>query len=114
MPIRRALPVLLVLAAPACVRWAPVPAPVPAPDAPRRLGAARVTRADWSVVELHYVVVTADSVVGWRAAQPRVREALARAQVLRMERQRVDLARTGGVLLLLAAAALWVQLASAM
>lgn len=97
-----------------CMHWTPVRAPAPAPDAPRRLGTARVTRADHSVVELHYVVVTADSVVGWRAAQPGVREALAHAQVRRIERQGVGLARTGAVLLLAAVVALYVQLASGM
>ena len=73
-----------------------------------------MTRADFSVMELHYVVVTADSVVGWRAAQPAVREALAHAQVRRIERQGLDLGRTGMALLLAAVVLLYVQVASGM
>ena len=109
-PGRCLLLAALVIALSGCMHWTPVHAP--APDAPRRLGAARVTRADHSVVELHYVVVTADSVVGWRAAQPGAREALAHAQVRRIERQGIGLARTGAVLLLAAVVALYVQVAS--
>lgn len=104
--------VALVIAPSGCMHWTPVRAPAPAPDAPRRLGAARVTRADLSVLELHYVVVTADSVVGWRAARPAVREALAHAQVGRIEHQGPDLGRTGLALLLAGVVVLYVQLAS--
>jgi hypothetical protein len=95
-----------------CVGWRPVSTPAQAPDAPLRLGAALVTHGDGATVELHSVVVSADSVVGWRVREPRAGErlALARSEVRHIERHGLDFRATAGLAVLIAAAALWAAL----
>lgn len=99
----------LVIASAGCVssRWVRSPAP---PHAPLPLAEARVAHVRGHHVDLHSVVVTADSVVGWRARAPGAGErvALHRADVLYLTRPRFDFARTSlAVLLGVAVAMLW-------
>ena len=110
--LRRLLLVGFVMTATGCVSSGWVKLPASAPDAPLRLGEARVAHVRGHQVDLHSVVVTADSVVGWRARAPRAGErvALHRTEVLYLTRPRVDFARTSLALLLAAAAALWAAL----
>jgi hypothetical protein len=78
----------IALATGGCVGWQRTSLPGPAPDAPLRLGAARVTHVHGYSVELSSVVVSADSVVGWRAREPLAgtRLALHRSQVRHLQR----------------------------
>lgn len=94
--VQRLLLLGFVLASAGCMGWRRVTLPGPAPDAPLRAGAARVTDAHGHTVELHSVVVSADSVIGWRARQPLAGERLAlhRSQVRSVQRQEIDFVRT--------------------
>jgi hypothetical protein len=94
--VQRLLLLGFILALSGCIGWRRTTLPAPAPDAPLRLGAARVTDVRGYTVELHSVVVSADSVVGWRAREPSAGERLAlhRAQVRSIQRQRFDFVRT--------------------
>ena len=108
-PALRLLLAGLAMSTAGCVssRWVKSPSP---PDTPLRLAEARVEHVRGHHVDLHSVVVTADSVVGWRARGSGVGErvALHRAEVLFLTRPRFDLARTSFVVLLGAALAmLW-------
>jgi hypothetical protein len=99
----------LVMVTAGCVssRWVRSPGPS---DVPLRLGEARVAHVRGHSVDLHSVVVTADSVIGWRARAPGAGErvALDRAEVLYLTRPRFDFPRTALVVLLGAALAmLW-------
>ena len=93
---QRLLLVGCILASAGCMGWQRASLPGPAPDAPHRVGAARVTHAHGHTVELHSVVVSADSVVGWRAREPFAGERLAlhRSQVRHVERHEFSLVRT--------------------
>jgi hypothetical protein len=94
--VQRLLLLVFILASSGCIGWRRTSLPGPAPDAPLRLGEARVTDVRGHTVELHSVVVSADSVVGWRAREPSAGERLAlhRSQVRSIQRQQFDLVRT--------------------
>lgn len=94
--VRLALLLGCILAAAGCMGWRRMSPPAPAPDAPLRMGSARVTDIRSGVVELHSVVITADSIIGWRAREPLAGERLAlpRSQVLIVEHDSIDVART--------------------
>ena len=94
--VQRLLLLGFILALAGCVGWQRTSLPGPAPDAPLRLGAARVTHVHGHSVDLHSVVVSADSVVGWRAREPFAGERLAlhRSQVRHLARQRLAFGRT--------------------
>jgi hypothetical protein len=98
----------LLAATAGCTGWRRMSPPAPAPDAPLRMGSARVTDIHGTAVELHSVVITADSVVGWRTREPGAgrRLALHRAQVLIVEHNSIDFARTALAILGFAAVAL--------
>jgi hypothetical protein len=94
--VRRLLLAGLVAASAGCMQWRGTSLPAPAPDAPRRLGTARVTTVDGRTLEMDDVVVTADSVVGSRAGGPWAGErvALHHSQVRHLERQGLAFGRT--------------------
>lgn len=85
-----------VLAAGGCMEWRGTRLPAPAPDAPRRLGTARVTTVDGRTLEMDSVVVTVDGVVGSRAGGPGAGERLAmhHSQVHHLERKGLAFGRT--------------------
>lgn len=92
-PISRPLAVLLLMGLAGCARWQR-PAPLPPPEqGPVTVSAARVTPSGaGTMMVLHDVRITADSVIGWRegAGDPsgllraggRTRTAVHRSQVL--------------------------------
>jgi hypothetical protein len=91
-PISRPLAVLLLIGLAGCARWQR-PAPLPPPEqGPVTVSAARVTPSGaGTMMVLHDVRITADSVIGWREgtadpsgllAGPRTRTAVHRSQVL--------------------------------
>jgi hypothetical protein len=94
--VQRLLLFGFILASAGCMEWRGTSLPAPAPDAPRRLGTARVTTVDGRTLEMDAVVVTADSVVGSRAGGPWAGERLAlhHSQVRHLERQGFAFGRT--------------------
>jgi hypothetical protein len=94
--VRRLLLLGLVAVTAGCMEWRGTSLPAPAPDAPRRLGAARVTTVDGRTLELDAVVLTADSLVGSRAGGPRASERLAlhRSEVRHLDRRGLAFGRT--------------------
>jgi hypothetical protein len=94
--VQRLLLLGFILASAGCIGWRRTTLPAPAPDAPLRVGAARVTDVHGHTVELHSVVVSADSLVGWREREPLAgtRLALHRSQVRNVQRQEFDFVRT--------------------
>ena len=94
--VRRLLLVGLVAATAGCVEWRGTSLPAPAPDAPRSLGAARVTTVDGRTLEMDAVVLTADSLIGSRAGGPWAGERLAlhHSQVRHLDLRRFALSRT--------------------
>jgi hypothetical protein len=94
--IRLLLLLGFILTSAGCMQWQRTGLPAPAPDAPRRLGAARVTTVDGRTLEMDSVVVTADSIVGSRATGPGAGERLAlhHSQVRHMDRRGLAFGRT--------------------
>ena len=94
-PISRWLAVLLLVGLAGCARWQR-PAPLPPPEqGPATVKAARVTPGGaGTMMVLHNVTITADSVIGWREGPGdpsgllrggRTRTALHRSQVILYE-----------------------------
>lgn len=94
--VRRVLLVGLVAATAGCMGWHGTSLSAPAPDAPRQLGAVRVTTVDGRTLQMDSVVLTADSIVGSRAAGPWAGERLAlhRSEVRHLDRRGLAFGRT--------------------
>ncbi|HEY0020966.1 MAG TPA: hypothetical protein VGC13_31985 [Longimicrobium sp.] len=113
--VRHLLLAGLVAATPGCMGWRRASLPAPAPDAPVRLASTRVTHVDGYSVVLSSVVVTADSLAGFRAREPMAgrRLALHRSEVRHIQHEGFDLVRTALLFLGVGAAALLVEGAEA-
>jgi hypothetical protein len=85
-----------ILASAGCMEWRGTSLPAPAPDAPRQLGAVRVTTVDGRTLEMDSALLTSDSIVGSRAGGPWATEriALHHSQVRHLDRRGVALGRT--------------------
>lgn len=105
----------LVAATSGCMGWQRATLPAPAPGAPVRLASTRVTHVDGYSMELNSVVVTADSLVGFRAREPMAgqRLALHGSEVRHIQHEGPDLVRTALLFLGFGAAALLADAAQA-
>lgn len=107
MLIRRALLVLLVLAAPACMRWEPARTPAPAADPPRQVASV----ADGPAVQAHGAGLTASD-TGDRTTRPGIgeRPAIEPAQLPAARRREAGPGTTIAIIAVIAAGALAVFL----
>jgi hypothetical protein len=114
-PALRLALVPVLVASSGCMGWRRASLPALAPDAPVRLASTRVTHVDGYSVELNSVVVTADSLVGFRAREPMAgrRLALHSSQVRHIQHEGFDLVRTALLFLGFGAAALLADAAQA-
>lgn len=111
--VQRLLLLGFILASSGCMQWRGTSLPAPAPDAPRQLGAVRVTTVDGRTLEMESVVLTSDSIIGSRAGGPWATEriALHHSQVRHLDRREVALGRT--VLLTMIVAVIVIRQAAA-
>lgn len=113
--VRHLLLAGLLAATPGCMAWRRESLPAPAPGAPVRLASTRVTHVDGYFVDLNSVVVTADSLVGFRAREPMAgrRLALHSSEVRHIQHEWLDPVRTALLFLGFGAMALLVSAAEA-